>query len=82
MLGAIAVKHIAMPANIKPPTKASGIIIGNNGLKGKPRATIATNTTANTTEAFMVARVAPQTISPAITSSTLTGVAIMASKVF
>src|SRR3990170_7720428 len=78
MFGAMAVKHMAMLANMRPPTKDSRITNGNMGLEIKPKAA----TTANTIVAFMVARVAPHTISPAITSSTLTGVAIMASNVF
>src|SRR3990172_10270332 len=78
MFGAMAVKHMAMLANMRPPTKDKKITNGNKVLEIKPKAA----TTANTMVEFMVARVAPHTISPAITSSTLTGVAIMASKVF
>src|SRR3990172_6110236 len=78
MFGAMAVKHMAMLANMRPPTNERRITNGNNGLEIKPKAA----TTAKTMVELIVARVAPQTISPAITSSTLTGVAIMASKVF
>jgi hypothetical protein len=78
MFGATDVKHIAIDANINPPKKASGITSRNNGLETKPKAA----TTANTMVVLMVALVAPQSSSPATTSSTLTGVATMASKVF
>jgi hypothetical protein len=78
MFGAIDVKHIAIDANIKPPKKASGITRRNRGLEIKPKAA----TTDNTMVVLIVARVAPQSNSPATTSSTLTGVATMASKVF
>jgi len=64
----MAVKHMAMLANISPPTKARKMTNGNSGLKAKPKAAIATTTTPNTTEAFIIARVAPQMISPAMTS--------------
>ncbi len=78
MLGATDVKHIAIEANIKPPKNANGITSRNSGLEIKPKAA----TTANTMVVLIVARVAPQRSSPATTSSTLTGVATMASKVF
>src|SRR5665647_1319225 len=78
MLGAMAVKHIAMEANINPPKKAIGITNKNSGLVTKPKSAI----TANTIVALIIDRVAPQRSSPATTSSTLTGVATMASKVF
>src|SRR3989339_678654 len=78
MFGAMAVKHMAMLANMRPPTKDSKTTKGNKGLEIKPNAA----TTANTMVEFIVARVAPHKSSPAITSSTLTGVAIIASKVF
>ena len=78
MLGAAAVKHMAMEPNISPPKNAIGTIIRNSGLEIKPKVA----TTANTIVAFIVARVAPQRSSPATTSSMLTGVATMASKVF
>ena len=78
MFGATEVKHIAMEANIKPPKNAMGITSRNKGLLIKPNAA----TTASTMVALNVALVAPQRSSPATTSSTLTGVATMASKVF
>jgi len=78
MFGATEVKHIAMEANIKPPKKASGITKRNKGLEINPKAA----TTASTIVVLNVARVAPQSSSPATTSSTLTGVATIASKVF
>ena len=78
MFGATEVKHIAMEANIKPPKKANGITSRNRGVEIKPKAA----TTAKTIDVLMVARVAPQRSSPATTSSTLTGVATIASKVF
>ena len=78
MFGATEVKHIAMEANINPPKNAKGITSRNSGLEIKPKAA----TTANTIVVLIVARVAPQRSSPATTSSTLTGVATMASKVF
>lgn len=78
IFGATDVKHIAIEANISPPKNASGITIRNNGLEIKPK----TATTANTIVVLIVALVAPQRSSPATTSSTLTGVATMASKVF
>ena len=78
MFGATDVKHIAMDANIKPPKKASGITSRKSGLETKPNAA----TTAKTIVVLKVARVAPQSSSPATTSSTLMGVATMASKVF
>jgi len=78
MFGANAVKHIAMEANINPPKKARGITRKNSGLEIKPNAA----TTASTMVVLIVARVAPHKSSPATTSSTLTGVATMPSKVF
>ena len=69
---------MAMAPNINPPKNA---IIGtsrNMGLEIKPKIAITTSTIV----AFIVERVAPQSSSPAMTSSTLTGVATMASKVF
>ena len=61
-----------------PPKKARGITSRNSGLEIKPKAA----TTAKTMVVLNVARVAPQSSSPATTSSTLTGVATIASKVF
>ena len=78
IFGATEVKHIAMEANINPPKKANGITSKNSGLEINPKAA----TTANTMVVLIVALVAPQRSSPATTSSTLTGVATMASKVF
>ena len=78
MFGANEVKHIAMEANIKPPKNARGITSRKKGLEIKPKAT----TTAKTMVVLNVARVAPQSSSTATTSSTLTGVATIASKVF
>ena len=78
MFGATAVKHIAMEANINPPKNANGITSRNSGLVINPKTAI----TANTMVALIVDLVAPQRSSPATTSSTLTGVATMASKVF
>ena len=84
MLGAAAVKHMAMDAKRSPPKKARGTASKNNGelTKGTGVNKPATATTNKTIDAFMVARVAPHSNSPATTSSTLTGVATMASKVF
>src|SRR5208283_1984191 len=78
MLGATAVKHIAMEPNSNPPKNASGTTNRNSGLLINPKIAI----TANTIVALNVERVAPQRSSPATTSSTLTGVATIASKVF
>ena len=78
MLGATAVKHIAMAPNINPPKKAITGTSRKRGLVIKPKIAI----TPSTIVAFMVERVAPQRSSPATTSSTLTGVATIASKVF
>jgi len=78
MFGATEVKHIAMEANINPPKKARGITSRNNGLEINPKAA----TTVKTMVVLIVARVAPHSSSPATTSSTLTGVATIASKVF
>jgi hypothetical protein len=78
MFGAAAVKHMAMEENIKPTKNAMGITSRNKGLLIKPNAA----TTASTMVALIVALVAPHRSSPATTSSTLTGVAMIASKVF
>ncbi len=69
---------MAMDANIKPPTNAISGTNRNSGLVTKPK----TEITPNTIVALIVDRVAPQRSSPATTSSTLIGVATMASKVF
>ena len=78
MLGAIAVKHMAIDANSNPPKNAIGITNRNSGLLTNPKIAI----TASTIVALIIDRVAPQRSSPATTSSTLTGVATIASKVF
>jgi len=78
MFGTIAVKHIAMAENIRPTRKDSGGINRNSGLETKPKSAITTNTIVELMRLF----VAPHRSSPAITSSRLTGVAIMASNVF
>ena len=78
IFGAAAVKHMAIEANINPPKKAIGITSRNSGLEIKPKTAI----TPKTITALIVERVAPHKSSPATTSSTLTGVATMASNVF
>ncbi len=78
MFGAAAVKHIAMEANINPPKNARGTISKARGVDTNPNAA----TTAKTIDELIVDLVAPHSSSPATTSSTLTGVATMASKVF
>lgn len=78
IFGATDVKHIAIDANMSPPKNARGITSRNSGLEINPKAA----TTAKTMVVLRVALVAPQSSSPATTSSTLTGVATMASKVF
>ena len=78
IFGATEVKHMAMDANISPPKNANGITKMKSGLEINPKAA----TTANTMVVLIVALVAPQRSSPATTSSTLTGVATIASKVF
>ena len=84
MFGATAVKHMAMALNIKPAKNAISGTSRNSGLviKGTVVNNPETAMTTKTMVAFIVARVAPQRSSPATTSSTLTGVATMASKVF
>ena len=84
MFGAIAVKHMAIAEKSKPPKKA---IIGTIRISGEVTSGIvvkrlAMAMTPSTMVAFMVERVAPHSSSPATTSSTLTGVATIASKVF
>lgn len=84
ILGATAVKHIAIPDSIRPPKNAITGISRNSGLvingweTKKPEIPI----TVSTIVPFIVPRVAPQSSSPAMTSSTLIGVATIASKVF
>lgn len=84
MFGAMAVKHMAIEANINPPKKAKTGTNRTSGLpiKGGLKNRLKTPITANTIIELIADRVAPQTSSPAITSSTLTGVAIIASNVF
>jgi hypothetical protein len=78
MFGTIEVKHMAMDENNIPTRKEIGGISNKKGLGAKPNA----NMTPSTIEELMRLLVAPQRISPVITSSIFTGVAIMASKVF
>jgi len=80
MLGTIAVKHIAMAENKSPTRKDKGGINKKNGGKGEtsPKRSITPKTIVELIRLF----VAPHKSSPAITSSKLTGVAIMASNVF
>ena len=78
MLGAIAVKHMAMAENKSPTRKESGRINKANGLETRPKAKI----TPKTMVELIRLLVAPHTISPAMTSSRFTGVAIIASNVF
>ena len=78
IFGDIAVKHMAMLANNIPIKKESGGINRNNGLVTKPKIKI----TPNTIDELIKLFVAPHSISPAMTSSKFTGVAIIASKVF
>src|SRR5512136_2163568 len=84
MFGATAVKHMAIAENNKPPKKAikGTIIINGEVTSGIVVKRLAITMTPSTMVAFMVERVAPHSSSPATTSSTLTGVATMASKVF
>lgn len=84
MFGAIAVKHMAIAEKSKPPKNA---ITGTSKIRGEVTSGIVVKKlaivmTPSTMVAFMVERVAPHSSSPATTSSTLTGVATMASKVF
>lgn len=78
MFGAKAVKHIAMPENIRPEKKATRGTRSASGLFIKPKAA----TTARTMLEEIVLRAAPHSSSAAMTSSMLMGVAMMASKVF
>lgn len=78
MLGAIAVKHMAMAENKSPTRKESGGINKANGLETRPKAKI----TPRTMVELIRLLVAPHMSSPAMTSSKLTGVAIIASNVF
>ena len=74
----MAVKHIAIAENKSPTKNAKGGMSKNNGLETSPKA----NTTPKTMVEFIRLLVAPQRSSPAITSSKLTGVAIIAPNVF
>lgn len=78
MFGASAVKHIPMDENINPPRSATARVRKKNGLRSKLKAA----KTAKTIAELIKLLVAPQSSSPAITSSMLTGVVIIASKVF
>ena len=78
ILGEMAVKHMAMDENNSPTRKETSGISRNRGLGVKPKAA----TTPKTIEELIRLLVAPHRSSPAITSSRLTGVAIIASKVF
>ncbi len=84
MSGAAAVKHMAIDENSKPPKNMTSGMRKTKGevTRGTAVNRLAKPITASTIEALIVARVAPQSSSPATTSSTLTGVAMMASKVF
>jgi hypothetical protein len=78
MFGTIAVKHIAIDANMRPTKNERNGISRKRGEGIKPKITI----TAKTIEELIRAFVAPHKISPVMTSSMLIGVAIIASKVF
>lgn len=69
---------MAIAENIRPPKKASRGIRMNSGLEIRPKAA----TTARTMVELTMLLVAPHKSSPAMTSSMLIGVAMMASKVF
>jgi len=78
MLGVMAVKHMARAENKSPARKESGGISKKNGPEAKPKRKITPNTIVELIRLF----VAPHKSSPAMTSSRLTGVAIIASNVF
>ena len=78
MFGAMAVKHMAMDANINPPKKASASMRTASGLVMSPKTAMTVRTIAE----LIRLRVAPQRSSPPMTSSMLTGVVIIASNVF
>jgi len=78
MLGVMAVKHIATAENKSPTRKESGRVNKNNGLETRRKAMI----TPSTIVELIRLLVAPHKSSPAMTSSRLKGVAIMASNVF
>jgi len=78
MFGTMAVKHIAIEENRSPTRKERGGIRRNSGVGGTPKIII----TPRTIDELIRLFVAPHKISPVITSSMLTGVAIIASNVF
>lgn len=78
MFGDMAVKHMPMVAKRRPAIKENGITSSEEGNSMTPKAA----STGSIITVFIVLRVAPQSSSPAITSSIEMGVAIMASKVF
>ena len=78
MFGTIAVKHIAIPENKSPTRKERGRISMISGLETRWRSEITPKTIVELIKLF----VAPHRSSPAMTSSRLNGVAIIASNVF
>jgi hypothetical protein len=78
MLGVIAVKHMATDENKSPTRKESGGINRENALETTPKSEITPKTIVELIRLF----VAPHRSSPAMTSSRLIGVAIIASNVF
>lgn len=74
----MAVKHMPIAAKRKPARKENGITSRDEGNSISPRAA----STGSIITVLIMLRVAPQRISPVITSSIVRGVAIMASKVF
>lgn len=78
MFGTMAVKHMAMDEKRNPTRNDTSGISRNSGEGTNPKATI----TARTIDELMRLLVAPHRISPVMTSSMVTGVAIMASNVF
>jgi hypothetical protein len=78
IFGEMAVKHIPSDANTKPPKNEKGITRSDIGRSTRPN----TMSTGSIIVTFMTLFVAPHIISPPITSSMLSGVATIASKVF
>jgi len=78
IFGIIEVKHIPIEAKSRPAAKAKGMRSRDEGSATTPKRT----RIGSMRDAEMRLLVAPQRISPAITSSIETGVATMASKVF
>ena len=78
IFGNMAVKHMAIAENKSPTKNDIRGISRNRGEGTRPNATI----TVKTNEELMRLFVAPHNISPVMTSSRFTGVAIIASKVF